>query len=215
MFSMDDIFYVLTSETEGFDPSKVGMKCIYLSEAAQYLGNKSGYGIFRDNRTGQLQGVRFSLYQYANDEGPLSMSLYSKTPLTGNAAGIDEATGYAMSLAHPHLFYSKGSKVYFYEIDNNQCYPVYDTDTVPGLAGSVIDKIYMEYVTSSYYERNAYGSTSDTYNKVLYISSHKDGEAGNNGTIHVVKLSDNGTVEKRTALYKNVCGQTVSMYYKR
>lgn len=90
------------------------------------------------------------------------MSLFSKTAITGDASGIDEATGYAMSLVRPHLYYSKGSKVYFYGIDNNQCYPVYDVDTVSGLAHSVIDKICMEYVTSGYTER-PYGETSDIY----------------------------------------------------
>ncbi len=215
MFSMDKVFSVLKSSAEGFDPSSLGMKCIYLSEAAKYNNKQSGFGIFRDNITGQLQGMRFSMGQYADSDYELGMmSLFSKTAITGDASGIDEATGYAMSLARPHLYYSKGSKVYFYGIDNNQCYPVYDVDTVSGLAHSVIDKIYMEYVTFGYTER-PYGVTSDVYNTVLYISSHKEGENGSNGTVHVVKLKDNGTIDSRSALYRNVCGKTVSMYYKR
>lgn len=215
MFSMDDVFYTLTSKLSSFDPNKLGMKCIYLTEAALYNGERSGYGIFRDNATGELQGLRFSLRHYADDGGPTEMELYAKHQIASGANGIEEATGYAMSLARPHMYYSKGSKVYFYGIDNNECYPIYDVDTVPELGNSVIDKICMEYVTGGFSNRDVYGWTSDAYNKVLYISSHKEGEPGNNGTIHVVNLNDNGTVEKRTALYRNACGRTVSMYYKR
>ena len=214
-FSMNNVFNILKSGTEGFDPTKLGMKCIYLSEAAQYTKKQSGFGIFKDNASGQLQGVRFSMDYYSNDRGDYPMALYAKTPITADAKGIENATGYAMSLARPHLYYSKDNQVYFYGIDNNQAYPVYDVDTVPGLENSVIDKIYMEYRTMGYSERNVYGSTSDTYNKVLYVSSHKEGQSGKNGTIHILKLADNGTVESRTALYKNICGKTVSICYKR
>lgn len=216
MFGMSKAFVPLTSVTDGFNPSSLGMTCVYLTEAAAYSNNKSGYGIFRDNGSGQLYGLRFSLKNYADDwDEEDKIALYEKTAITSQAAGIESAGSYAMSLARPHLYYSNGSKVYFYGLDNNQAYPVYDVDTVKGLENSVIDKVYMEYYTAGSQPAVAYGSTSDTYNKVLYISSHKEGEQGRNGTIHVVKLADNGTVEARTALRRNVCGQTVSMCYKR
>lgn len=214
-FDMDKTFSVLKSPTEGFDPSNVGMECIYLSEAAKWNNNQSGYGIFKDKKTGELQGLRFSMSQYTDSDSDSQMSLYSKTAIPASAEGIEEATGYAMSLAQPYLYYSKGSKVYFYGMDNNQGYPVYDVDTIAGLENSVIDKIYMEYLAFGLSETNVYGSTSDTYNKVLYVSSHKEGETGHNGTIHILRLADNGTIESRTALHKNICGKTVSMFYKR
>lgn len=217
MFSMDNVFSVLSSSTQGFDPARLGMQCIYLSEAALFNDEQSGFGIFRENAGGQLQGVRFRMQPYSNADDynkQFPMALFSKTPINANAVGIDESPGYAMSLARPHLYYSKDNKVYLYDLDNNQPYPVYDVDTVAGLSHSVIDKIYMEYYTEGY-SRDTYGSTSDVVNKVLYISSHKEGEAGKNGTIHVVQLADNGLVESRTALYRNICGKTVSMCYKR
>ena len=220
MFKMDKTFSLLQSNSADFNPSDVGMECIYLSEATKWQNKyRTGYGIFKDKTTGQLQGLRFSLSAYSDewsDSFTDKMSLYSKSAISSNAEGIAESPGYAMSIARPHLYYSKGSQVYFYGIDNDQCYPIYDVDTVGGLNNSVIDQVYMEYWTGYYYERDdVYGSVNDKYNKVLYVASHKEGEAGHQGTIHILKLADNGTVESRTALYKNICGETVSMCYKR
>lgn len=206
-FEPDDTFSSLSSATEDFDPSDVGLTLIYMAEGC----NKTGYGIFKDQNN-QSVLLSFSLGNYR--EGNASMSLNSKINITPNAEGIAESGSYAMSLAKPFLFYAKGSKIYQYGLDNNTAFPIYDTDTVKIADKTVkttIDRIYMEYVP--YY--SGYGSNSADYNTVLYVASSEEGSNGKKGSIHVLKLADNGTVQSRTALYENVCGKTVSMCYKR
>lgn len=204
--SMSATFSTLVSATSEFNPSKVGMKLIYMSEAAPEGSTKRGMGIFRDQNN-QLQRLVFTLNKFSDMIKIQPIKLLSKTEVTV-AEGIDQASAYAMSLAHPFLYYSKGSKIYLYEWENNISTPVYDVDTV--IDNSTIDKIYIEYVASG-----GYGSKSDIYNTVMYVASSENGKSGQNGSIHVLKLAMNGIVEKRTAFYPNVCGKTVSLCYKR
>lgn len=204
--SMRTTFSTLVSATSEFNPSKVGMKLIYMSEAAPEGSTKRGMGIFRDQNN-QLQRLVFTLNKFSDMIKIQPIKLLSKTEVTV-AEGIDQASAYAMSLAHPFLYYSKGSKIYLYEWENNISTPVYDVDTV--IDNSTIDKIYIEYVASG-----GYGSKSDVYNTVMYVASSENGKSGQNGSIHVLKLAMNGIVEKRTAFYPNVCGKTVSLCYKR
>lgn len=209
MMSIDKTFSAVTSSTAGFDPAEMGMKLVYMAEGQKRGNDYRGFGIFRDQQN-TLVRLSFSLGNFRKENMPV-MSLLANDPVTQDAVEIDEATGYAMSLAKPYLYYSKGSKIYQYELESNICFPVYDVDTIPGLGNSTIDKIYIEY--SPYYF--GYGNSSEEYNNVLYVSSSENGGAGKNGSIHVLKLSENGTVSERTALYRNVCGKTVSMCYKR
>ena len=206
MFGPDDTFSSILSGTSDFDPSNVGLSLIYMAEGY----NKTGYGIFKDE-SNQLQLLTFSLGDYRNGA---TMKLQAKTNITSQAEGIAESKSYAMSLAKPFLFYTKGSKIYQYGLDNNTAFPVYDTDTVKINGNTVkttIDRIYLEYAAGYY----GYGSAVDTYNTILYVASSENSATGKKGSIHVLKLATNGTVESRTALYENVCGETVSLCYKR
>lgn len=207
IMSIQKSFSSLTSSSGGFDPAHVGMQLVYMAEGKAAGSTNRGIGIFR-NKQNQLIRLIFSLNGFSTGTST-DMKLLSKTEVTPDATGIDQATGYAMSLYKPYLYFSKGSKIYQYEVENNLCFPVYDADTV--INNSTIDKIYIEYVP--YY--NGYGYPTATYNTVLYVSSSENGTSGKNGTIHVLKLADNGTVEERTALYPNICGKTVSMCYRR
>lgn len=204
-FGLNKTFSLLTSDQEDFDPADLKLKLVYMAEGS----NKTGYGIFRDSQ-GQLEKIVFSLNSYSDTYNDYSMDLISREAVSVHAEGIENSPGYAMTLAKPFLYYSKGSKVFLYDLNGNNSFPVYDVDTIPGLNNSTVDKVYIEYFP--YFSQ--YGNPADLYNKVLYVSSSAPtGEK--NGSIHVLKLSDNGTIEERTALYKNVCGKTVSMCYKR
>lgn len=203
---VESTFSSISSATSGFDPSDVGLTLVYMAEGY----DKTGYGIFKDE-SNRLQLLTFSLGEYRNGA---SMSLLGKTNITSQAEGIADSKSYAMSLAKPFLFYTKGSKIYQYGLDNNTAFAIYDTDTVKingKTVSTTIDRIYMEYVAYYY----GYGSTADTYNTVLYVAASENGATGKKGSIHVLKLAANGTVESRTALFENVCGETVSMCYKR
>lgn len=208
MMSLDNKFSSLTGKGESFDPNNVEMEAVYMAEGARNGNINRGFGLFR-NKTNQLYSLIFLLDDYSSFEaGKNTMELFARTPVTSDAVGIGSASGYATSLAKPFMYYSYDSKIYLYAPETNTCFPVYDTDTV--VNNSKIDKIYMEY-----YPDYQYGSNLATYNTVLYVSSSEDGTAGRNGTVHILKLADNGTVEGRKALYKNICGKTVSMCYKR
>lgn len=204
-FRVNKTFSLLGSNSENFDPADMKLKLVYMAEGC----NKTGYGIFRNSQD-QLEKLVFSLNYYSDAYSDYPMKLISREPIPANVEGVGNSPGYAMSLAKPFLYYSKGSKVFLYDLNGNNSFPVYDVDTIPGLNNSTVDKVYIEYFP--YFSQ--YGNPGGLYNKVLYVSSSTPtGEK--NGSIHVLKLSDNGTIEERTALYKNVCGKTVSMCYKR
>ena len=209
MMSINKSFSSLVSSSSGFDPSHVGMQLVYMAEGKAAGSVNRGFGIFRNSQN-QLIRLIFSLGGYSDSwSGTNNMTLLSRTEVTPEAADIDKSNGYAMSLAKPYLYFTKGSKVYLYELENNLCIPVYDVDTV--VNNSTVDQVYMEYVP--YYM--GYGTASENYNKVLYVASSENNASGKNGTIHILRLADNGTVERRTALHKNICGKTVSLCYRR
>ena len=142
---------------------------------------------------------------------------FYKTDLSrGKDKRIEQSAGYAMSVARPFLYFTKGSQIYQYDLNSNRCFPIYDTDTVKingNTLQTTIERIYMECLP--HYDGYASYFPSEDYNNTLYVVSSENGATGKKGSIHILKLADNGTVEERAALYENVCGNCVSMCYKR
>ena len=216
MMSLDNTFSSIESDSENFDPSNLGLQLVYMAEAAPTGNNtKRGCGIFK-NTNGQLEKLEFTLSNFNNFYSNSPMRLLSRVNLTPEAEGIEQSAGYAMSVARPFLYFTKGSQIYQYDLNSNRCFPIYDTDTVKINGNTVqttIERIYMECLP--HYDGYASYFPSEDYNNTLYVVSSENGATGKKGSIHILKLADNGTVEERAALYENVCGNCVSMCYKR
>lgn len=216
MMSLDNTFSSIESDSENFDPSNLGLQLVYMAEAAPTGNNtKRGCGIFK-NTNGQLEKLEFTLSNFNDFYSNSPMRLLSRVNLTPEAEGIEQSAGYAMSVARPFLYFTKGSQIYQYDLNSNRCFPIYDTDTVKINGNTVqttIERIYMEYVP--HYDGYASYFPNEDYNNTLYVVSSENGATGKKGSIHILKLADNGTVEERTTLYENVCGNCVSMCYKR
>ena len=187
-----------------------------MAEAAPTGNNtKRGCGIFK-NTNGQLEKLEFTLSNFNDFYSNSPIRLLSRVNLTPEAEGIEQSAGYAMSVARPFLYFTKGSQIYQYDLNSNRCFPIYDTDTVKingNTLQTTIERIYMECLP--HYDGYASYFPSEDYNNTLYVVSSENGATGKKGSIHILKLADNGTVEERAALYENVCGNCVSMCYKR
>lgn len=206
MMNLNRSFSSLTTSSGDLNPSEVGMELLYMAEGTPKGAVKRGFGIFKDKQ-GKIYRLIFTLGDFRGGRQPLN--LLDKDLVVTSASNIVSATGYAMSLAKPFLFYAHGSKIYQYELETNQVIEIFDINKE--IPNSLIDALYIEY--SPYWD--GFGATNATYNNTLYVSSSTSDKTGKNGSLHVLKLKENGTVEEITATYKNCCGKTVSMCYKR
>ena len=77
---------------------------------------------------------------------------------------------------------------------------------------------FLTVIADNIYSKHVTGGSSDIVNdgRTWYVTTSTVGQMGKNGNLHIIKFKDYGDprIDKIEKTYKNVCGETVSIFYK-
>jgi hypothetical protein len=188
-----------------FDPDDVGLEMIWFGST--YINREDiGYALMRNpaNRN-ELWRLKFfagglGFIDYYNDYANYWDSHW-KFPIAAQT-GIADAKSFTISRNNPYIYYCVGSKVYLYNVENDNNRMILDVATI--VPGAEVDHLYIQNAGMNRAEGD------EDLNYRLYIAVSPPAGTGRCGSIIDTRLMLNGEYESHV-LHENVTGKVVSM----
>lgn len=199
-----DIKELNVKKTEPWDPNNLGLEAVWWGK-----GNNGSCitGIFK-NKQGKLFRLIADMEYTWMDGIFISPNLLEEIPEGYLPGFLKSPSREIYNINNSVLFYAKDNQIWAYDIMAGTSATVaYDFNKL--VPNGKVNNIYSKHIT---------GGSSDIVNdgRTWYVTTSTVGQMGKNGNLHIIKFKDYGDprIDKIEKTYKNVCGETVSIFYK-